>query len=77
MNENLRKMKELIAFLSSPRVLLVIQGSEAAPPTLEGSFEIVSVPKFMRKSIPYAKAKITINKANLNEVLFMFEFWDV
>ena len=43
MNENLRKMKDLIAFLNSPRLLLVIQSSEAAPPTLEGSFEIVSV----------------------------------
>lgn len=43
MNENLRKMKDLIAFLSSPRLLLVIQSPEAAPPTLEGSFEIVSV----------------------------------
>ena len=43
MNENLRKMKDLVAFLSSPRLLLVIQSSEAAPPTLEGSFEIVSV----------------------------------
>lgn len=43
MNENLRKMKDLIAFLSSPRLLLAIQNSEAAPPTLEGSFEIVSV----------------------------------
>lgn len=43
MNENLRKMKDLIAFLSSPRLPLVIQSSEAAPPALEGSFEIVSV----------------------------------
>lgn len=29
------------------------------------------------RAYPYAKAKIAINKANLNEVLSMFEFWDV
>lgn len=69
MNENLRKMKDLIAFLNSPRLLLVIQSSEAAPPTLEGSFEIVSV-----TSVEFHNFIISsiMSPRQFNQVFFMW-----